>query len=92
MKAVAESNVFLPSGELIIGEKDYFIDSNAMLPNVADLGEIPLRTKHGNRAFVCDVGKPTDDSLIQTTIVRVDGRKQVYIPVMVKKAPAPWKS
>jgi multidrug efflux pump subunit AcrB len=85
MKAVADSNIFLPAGELIIGEKDYFVDSNAMFPDVEQMGGIPLRTEHGNRAFVRDVATPTDDSLIQTTIVRVDGRKQVYVPVMRQK-------
>lgn len=85
MKAVANSNIFLPAGELIIGEKDYFVSSNAMFPDVQQMGGIPLRTEHGNRAFVRDVATPTDDSLIQTTIVRVEGRKQVYIPVMRQK-------
>lgn len=82
MEAVADSNVFLPAGELIVGDKDYFVDSNAMFPDAESMGEIPLRTEHGNRAFVRDVGTPTDDALIQTTIVRVGGRKQVYVPVM----------
>ncbi len=85
MKAVANSNVFLPAGELIVGEKDYFVDSNAMFPDVEGMGEIPLRTEHGNRAYVKDVATPMDDALIQTTIVRVEGRKQVYIPVMRQK-------
>lgn len=85
MNAVGHSNIFLPAGELIVGEKDYFVDSNAMFSDVDDMGEIPLRTEHGNRAFVRDVGQPKDDSLIQTTIVRVGGRKQVYVPVMRQK-------
>ena len=45
------------------------------------MGDIPLRTVHGNAAFMRDVATPKDDSFIQTNIVRVDGRKQVYIPV-----------
>ena len=85
MKAVDDSNIFLPTGELIIGDTDYFLDSNSMFKKVGRMGEIPLRTEHGNRAFVGDVATPTDDAMIQTTIVRVDGRKQVYIPVMRQK-------
>ena len=82
MKALADSNVFLPTGELIVGDKDYFLNSNAMFKDVDHMAEIPLRTEHGNRAFVGDVATPKDDAMIQTTIVRVDGHKQVYIPVM----------
>ena len=87
MNAVANSNVFLPAGEAIIGDMDYFLNSNSMFEKVEDMGAIPLRTEHGNRAFLRDVARPTDASLIQTTIVRVgeaqgESRKQVYIPVM----------
>ena len=85
MKAVDVSNIFLPTGELIIGDMDYFLDSNSMFKEVGRMVEIPLRTEHGNRAFVGDVATPTDDAMIQTTIVRVDGRKQAYIPVMRQK-------
>ncbi len=85
MRAMELSNLFLPTGELIVGDMDYFLESNAMFKRVPDMGQIPLRTEHGNRAFVGDVAQPTDDAMIQTTIVRVDGRKQVYIPVMRQK-------
>jgi multidrug efflux pump subunit AcrB len=82
MSAVASSNVFLPTGELIVGDKDYFLDSNSLFPQPEEMAAIPLRTEHGNRGLVGDVAKPTDSSMIQTTIVRVQGKKQVYIPVM----------
>jgi multidrug efflux pump subunit AcrB len=75
MKAVADSNVFIPAGEAIIGDKDYFLRSNAMIGSVEDMVNIPLRTESGNRAFLGDVAEPKDAAMIQTTIVRVDGRK-----------------
>ncbi|HET6881183.1 MAG TPA: efflux RND transporter permease subunit [Pirellulales bacterium] len=82
MTSVATSNVFLPTGELIVGDKDYFVESNSLIGEVEDMGHIPLRTEHGNHGYLRDVAKPTDDAMIQTTIVRVEGRKQVYVPVM----------
>jgi multidrug efflux pump subunit AcrB len=85
LRAVELSNLFLPTGELIVGDMDYFLESNAMFKRVPEMRQIPLRTEHGNRAFVGDVAEPSDDAMIQTTIVRVDGRKQVYIPVMRQK-------
>jgi len=81
MRAVEDSNVFLPTGEAIIGDRDYFLNSNALFDKIENMGEIPLRTEHGNRAFVRDVATPTDDAMIQTTIVRVEGKKQAYVPV-----------
>ena len=82
MRAVADSNVFLPTGEAIIGDRDYFLNSNALFDKVEDMDSIPLRTERGNRAFIGDVAKATDAAMIQTAIVRVEGRKQVYVPVM----------
>ncbi len=81
MKAMDNYNVFLPTGDAKFGRTDYAIDSNSMYDLVEKMGDMPLRTEHGNAAFVKDVATPEDRSFIQTNIVRVDGRKQVYIPV-----------
>ncbi len=81
LEAVQNSNVFLPTGEAIVGERDYFLNSNALFEKIPDMGQIPLRTEAGNRAYVRDVATPTDDAMIQTTIVRVEGKKQAYVPV-----------
>ena len=81
MRAMDSYNVFLPAGDAKFGGTDYAIDSNSMYDLVERMGEMPLRTEHGNAAFVRDVATPKDDAFIQTNIVRVDGRKQVYVPV-----------
>jgi len=81
MKAMDNYNVFLPAGDAKFGGTDYAIDSNSMYDLVERMGDMPLRTVHGNAAFMRDVATPKDDAFIQTNIVRVDGRKQVYIPV-----------
>jgi multidrug efflux pump subunit AcrB len=81
MKAMDNYNVFLPTGDAKFGKTDYAIDSNSMYELVEKMGDIPLRTEHGNAAFMKDVAVPKDSAYIQTNIVRVDGRKQVYIPV-----------
>jgi multidrug efflux pump subunit AcrB len=45
MRAVELSNLFLPTGELIVGDTDYFLESNAMFKRVPDMAQIPLRTE-----------------------------------------------
>ncbi len=81
MKAMDNYNVFLPTGDAKFGKTDFAIDSNSMYEFVERMGDIPLRTEHGNAAFMKDVATPEDSAYIQTNIVRVNGRKQVYIPV-----------
>jgi multidrug efflux pump subunit AcrB len=81
MKAIDSYNLFLPTGDAKFGNMDYAIDSNSMYEIVDLMGGIPLRTQSGNAAFLRDVATPTDANLIQTNVVRVNGRRQVYIPV-----------
>ena len=81
MKAVDDSNVFLPTGSAKFGQTDYAIDSNSMYETIEKMGDIPLRSEHDNAAYLRDVGTPKDANYIQTNVVRVNGRRQVYIPV-----------
>jgi multidrug efflux pump subunit AcrB len=81
LRAIDDSNVFLPTGSAKFGDTDYAIDSNSMFDLVASMGEVPLRNEHGNAAYLRDVGTPRDANYIQTNVVRVNGRRQVYIPV-----------
>jgi multidrug efflux pump subunit AcrB len=81
MRALDNFNVFLPTGDVKLGDTDYAVDSNSMIKPVDELRQIPLRTDPGNRAYLGDVADPQDTSFIQTNIVRVNGRRQVYIPV-----------
>ena len=83
-KAVDNFNVFVPSGDVKIGDMDYAILSNSMYEKVSDMGVMPLTAavdSSNTARFLRDVAVPSDSAFIQTNIVRVDGRPQVYIPV-----------
>ena len=81
MQAIDNYNVFLPTGAVRFGKTDYAMDSNSMYDLVERMGEIPVKTDQGRTIFLRDVADPQDASLIQTNVVRVNGRRQVYIPV-----------
>jgi multidrug efflux pump subunit AcrB len=81
MNALDASNVFLPSGDGKFGELDYVLDSNSMFEKVEDMGDIPLRYENGRAVYLRDVASPRDANYIQTNVVRVDGKREVYIPV-----------
>src|SRR5262249_21757949 len=74
-------NIFLPTGAVKFGKQDYALDSNSMYELVDRMGDIPVRTENGGTVFLKDVATPADANLIQTNVVRVNGRRQVYIPV-----------
>ena len=81
MEAMDDYNLFVPTGQATFGDTTYAIGSNAIHATVEQMGQIPLRSESGNSGFLSDVATPTDSSLTQTSLVRVDGRRQVYIPV-----------
>ncbi|MGE5194352.1 MAG: efflux RND transporter permease subunit, partial [Deltaproteobacteria bacterium] len=81
MGAVDRFNVFVPSGDVKIGDFDVSLLSNSMYEQVPDMGFMPLEANPNAARFLRDVAKPSDSAFIQTNIVRVDGRRQVYIPV-----------
>lgn len=82
MDALDRSNVFLSTGGAKFGGVDYALDSNSMYDLIERMGDIPIKAgRDGQMVFLRDVAKPRDANMIQTNIVRVDGRRQVYIPV-----------
>ncbi len=81
MKALDFSNVFLPSSDAKFGTTDFIIDSNSMYQDVKEMADIPLRYESGRTVYLGDVATPMDTSYIQTNVVRVNGKREVYIPV-----------
>ena len=88
MNAIDKYNLFLPTGDAKFGDTDYAIDSNSMYDLVERMGDIPIKTEHGNAIYLRDVAKPKDANFIQTNVVRVNGRRQVYIPVFRQQGPS----
>jgi multidrug efflux pump subunit AcrB len=81
MAAVDQYNIFFPSGDVKIGNFDYSLSSNSMFDLVRRMEEIPIDQKYGRFTLLGDVAHAEDSSFIQTNLVRVNGRRQVYIPV-----------
>ena len=79
---VNDANKILPAGDVRIGPRDYNIYSNSQLPNVAEMNDVPLKAIGNNVLRFADVGHAEDSSAIQYNIVRVDGQKSVYLPIL----------
>src|SRR6516225_1646796 len=79
---VNDANRILPAGDVRIGPLDYNIYSNSQLPNTAAMNDVPLKAIGNNVLRFADVGHAEDSSAIQYNIVRVDGQKSVYLPIL----------
>jgi multidrug efflux pump subunit AcrB len=81
MNAIDKYNIFLPTGDAKFGKTDYALDSNSMYELVDRMGDIPVKSENGKTVFLKDVATPKDSSFIQTNVVRINGKREVYIPV-----------
>lgn len=81
IKAIRDFNVMVPTGNAKFGALDYQINANGMVPTVAELNDLPLRVGNGPPTYIRDVAKVKDSHQIQTNIVRIEGKRQVYIPI-----------
>jgi hydrophobic/amphiphilic exporter-1 (mainly G- bacteria), HAE1 family len=82
VNAVNNANLILPAGDVKIGPYDYFVYSNSLVDNMDELGKVPLKVDGHSWVTVNDVGKAEDAHQIQYNIVRIDGQKSAYIPIM----------
>ena len=80
--AVNTSNLILPAGDVKIGPSDFYVYSNSLVQNVQDLDNVPLKTVGTRWVSLGDVGEAKDASQLQYNIVRIDGQKSAYIPIM----------
>ena len=82
VRAIDQSNLILPAGDVRIGPMDYNIYTNAQVANADAINGIPLKTEGEKSVFVSDIGKAVDSSFLQYDIVRVNGQKSVYVPIL----------
>ena len=82
VRSVNEGNLILPAGDVKIGPFDYNLSTNSQLPTIDQINALPLKTVGGSPVTVADVGGAKDGAQIQTNVVRVDGQKSAYLPVL----------
>ncbi|HET6284692.1 MAG TPA: efflux RND transporter permease subunit, partial [Polyangia bacterium] len=87
--AVKRSNLLLPSGNLRAGDRDYNIFSNTQVVAAKPLNDVIVRpgTSGPGRegaapVRISDVAKVEDSSADQSEIVRVDGKRGVFLRVL----------
>ncbi|MGE0278217.1 MAG: efflux RND transporter permease subunit [Nitrospiraceae bacterium] len=81
VKAVNSQNAIIPSGDIKIGDLDYYVYSNSLIDVVEKINDIPIKIVNGTPVFIRDIGTAADSAAIQTSVVRVNGRESTYIPI-----------
>jgi multidrug efflux pump subunit AcrB len=84
---VAKNNVIVPSGYVRVGDEAKAAPINAVVRNIDELLQIPLRPGPGATVFLRDVGIVQDTMDILAGYAIVNGQRSVYLPV-IKRADA----
>jgi len=82
VRAVGDANILVPAGDVQIGRYDYNIYTNSMLDGVADINKLPLKMSGQSPVRVSDIGEAKDSQTLQYNVVRVNGQRSVYLPIL----------
>ena len=80
--ALAAQNLITPVGTQKIGQFEYSIQLNNSPVEMAELGDLPIKSVDGAMVYVRDVAHVRDGSAPQTNIVHVDGNRSVLMMVL----------
>jgi multidrug efflux pump subunit AcrB len=82
VRSVNESNLILPAGDVQMGGLDYNIYTNSQLSDIDSINRLPVKVVGQDIVRIEDIGQAKDAHQIQNNIVRVDGQRSVYLPVL----------
>lgn len=81
MDAIQRNTTLIPSGIARIGNLEYGVNAKGMIENVEDFNDVVIKHVNGAPIYVKDIGWAEDAGVIQTNIARVEGKRQVYLPI-----------
>ncbi len=82
VRAINKSNLILPAGDVLLGPYDYSIYANSQLPDMKQIDDLPIKVSGDSVVRISDIGHSEDSHQIQTNVVRVNGERSVYTPVL----------
>lgn len=82
VEAMKKSNLVLAAGTARVGGTDYQIHPKNTLPSTMEIEAIPVAVRDGRPVFIRDIGQVIDDAALQYNIVRVNGKRSVYCPLL----------
>ncbi len=80
--AVNNQNLILPSGTAKMGDREYFVHLNSSPTTVQGMNDLPIKTVNGAVVYMHDVAQVRDGFLVQSNIVRENGRRSALMTVI----------
>jgi multidrug efflux pump subunit AcrB len=90
VQALAKSNSISPAGNISEGDRTLISSQNAVVENIRDLENIPIKPGPGAGIYVRDIGNVELGADITTGYALINGKRSVYIPVTKRADAATW--
>lgn len=81
VRALANGNAVLPSGNARIGQYNRIVHMNTVVPAYQQLADLPLRSRYGPMVRLGDIATIADTADVVSGYAELNGRRVVYIPV-----------
>ena len=82
VSALGTANVIIPAGIARIGPKEYNVQLNSSPQLVSQFLDLPVGIREGIPVQLGDVATVTDSFAQQTNIVRINGQRASFIPIL----------
>lgn len=79
--ALTASNIIIPAGSAKIGNREYRVELNGSPGQVTNFNRLPVKVVNGTPVFLGEVAPATFTHMVQTNVVRIDGKRATYLPI-----------
>jgi multidrug efflux pump subunit AcrB len=79
--ALAAQNVITPTGTEKIGDYEYTVNLNSAPSQIAELGDLPIKSVGGAMVYMHDVAQVHNGNAVQVNVVHVDNSRSVLLSV-----------
>jgi len=76
------TNVILPAGSVKIGNREYYVELNGSPDHISEFNQLPVKVVGQTPVFLGDVAPVHDSHIVQTNIVRVNGKRGTYLAII----------
>ena len=91
VQSLAKSNVISPAGNIRVGDETLITTQNAVVENIKELENIPIKLGPGPSVYVRDVADIQLGADVTTGYALINGKRSVYIPVTKRSDAATWE-
>ena len=90
VQALVKSNSITPAGNIRVGDQTLITSENAVVENIKELENVPLKLGPGPSVYIRDVANVELGSDITTSYALINGKRSVYIPVTKRATASTW--